>query len=136
MKRKAAMKRKGRVKLSVVVIEIEVPTEIDSFTKFEILDEYGRTYKSWIQQCYLHRMKEILTNPTEFGKVILEEKEKGPLYPKCGFRGRGFAVIFISSLAIAGIMWTVIGESEKAVAQSPMDTMMGGGTDAGRFHLH
>jgi hypothetical protein len=40
---------------------------------------------------------------------------------------RGFAVIFISSLAIAGIMWTVIGESEKAVAQSPMDTMMGGG---------
>ena len=40
---------------------------------------------------------------------------------------RGFAVIFISSLAIASIMWTVIGESEKAVAQSPMDTMMGGG---------
>ncbi len=67
MKRKAAMKRKGRVKLSDVVIEIEVPTEIDSFTKFEILDEYGRTYKSWIQQCYLHRMREILTNPTEFG---------------------------------------------------------------------
>lgn len=40
---------------------------------------------------------------------------------------RGFAVIFISSLAIASIMWTVIGESEKAVAQSPMDMMMGGG---------
>jgi hypothetical protein len=70
------MKRKGRVKLSVVVIEIEVPTEIDSFTKFEILDEYGRTYKSWIQQCYLHRMKEILANPTEFGKVVLEEMKR------------------------------------------------------------
>ncbi len=43
---------------------------------------------------------------------------------------RGFAAIFISSLAIASIMWTVIGESEKAVAQSPIDmmnTMMGGG---------
>jgi hypothetical protein len=40
---------------------------------------------------------------------------------------RGFAVIFISSLAIASIMWTVIGEPEKAVAQSPMDMMMGGG---------
>jgi hypothetical protein len=37
---------------------------------------------------------------------------------------RGFAVI---SLAIASIMWTIIGESEKAVAQSPMDMMMGGG---------
>jgi hypothetical protein len=44
--------------------------------KFEILDEYGRTYKSWIQQCYLHRMREILTNPTEFGKVVLEEKKR------------------------------------------------------------
>lgn len=36
---------------------------------------------------------------------------------------RGFAVFLISSLAIASIMWTVIGESEKAVAQSPMDMM-------------
>jgi hypothetical protein len=25
----------------------------------------------------LHRMKEILTNPTEFGKVVLEEKKSG-----------------------------------------------------------
>jgi hypothetical protein len=33
-------------------------------------------YQSWIQQCYLHRMKEILTNPTEFGKVVLEEKKR------------------------------------------------------------
>ena len=40
---------------------------------------------------------------------------------------RGFAVSFISSLAIASIMWTVITGSEKAVAQSPMDMMMGGG---------
>ena len=38
-----------------------------------------------------------------------------------------FAVFFISSLAIASIMWTVIGESEKA--QSPMDMMMGGGNN-------
>jgi hypothetical protein len=60
----------------VIPIEIEVPTEIDSFTKTEILDEYGRTYKNWIQQCYLHRMREILTNPTEFGKVVLEEKKR------------------------------------------------------------
>jgi hypothetical protein len=36
---------------------------------------------------------------------------------------RGFAVFFISSLAIASIMWTVIGESENAVAQSPTDMM-------------
>jgi hypothetical protein len=62
--------------VTVIPVEIEVPSEIDAFTKFEILDEYGRTYKSWIQQCYLHRMREILTNPTEFGKTVLEEKKR------------------------------------------------------------
>jgi hypothetical protein len=60
----------------VIPVEIEVPSEIDAFTKNEILDEYGRTYQSWIQQCYLHRMREILTNPTKFGKVVLEEKKR------------------------------------------------------------
>ena len=62
--------------VEVIPVEIEVPTEIDEFTKFEILDQYGRTYKNWIQQCYLHRMREILTNPTEFGKMVLEEKKR------------------------------------------------------------
>jgi hypothetical protein len=42
----------------------------------KILDEYGRTYQNWIQQCYLHGMREILTNPTEFGKVVSEEKKR------------------------------------------------------------
>jgi hypothetical protein len=65
-----------RSDVTVIPVEIEVSTEIDAFTKNEILDEYGRTYQSWIQQCYLHRMKEILTNPTEFGKVVLEEKKR------------------------------------------------------------
>jgi hypothetical protein len=69
-------KPSGLSDVEVISVEIEVPTEIDEFTKFEILDEYGRTYKSWIQQCYLHRMREILTNPTEFGNVVLEEKKR------------------------------------------------------------
>ena len=46
------------------------------------------------------------------------------------YKKRGFAMFLISAFAIASIMWTVIGESEKAVAQSPMDMMnmmMGGG---------
>jgi hypothetical protein len=62
--------------VTVIPVEIEVPSEIDAFTKNEILDEYGRDYKSWIQQCYLHRMGEILTNPEEFGKIVLEEKKR------------------------------------------------------------
>jgi hypothetical protein len=36
---------------------------------------------------------------------------------------KGSVMFFISAFAIASIMLTVAGESEKAVAQSPMDTM-------------
>jgi hypothetical protein len=46
------------------------------------------------------------------------------------YKKRGFAMFLISAFAIASIMWTVIGESQKAVAQSPMDMMnmmIGGG---------
>ena len=36
----------------------QVPSEIDTFVKHEILDEFGRTYPKWIQECYLHRISE------------------------------------------------------------------------------
>jgi hypothetical protein len=65
--------RKSEEYRSDVVV---IPTEIDSFTKSEIINEYGRTYTKWIQECYLHRLKEILTNPTEFGKVGIGRQEE------------------------------------------------------------
>lgn len=46
------------------------------------------------------------------------------------FKKRGLAVFFVSTFAIASIMLTFIGGSEKVDAQSPMDMMdmmMGGG---------
>src|ERR687897_645349 len=49
---------------------------------------------------------------------------------KSSYKKRGFAVFFVSTFAIASIMLTFIGGSEKADAQSPMDMMdmmMGGG---------
>jgi hypothetical protein len=49
---------------------------------------------------------------------------------KSSYKKRGFAVFFVSTFAIASIMVTFIGGSEKADAQSPMDMMdmmMGGG---------
>jgi hypothetical protein len=42
---------------------------------------------------------------------------------KSSYKKRGFAVFFVSTIAIASIMWTFIGESEKADAQSSMDRM-------------
>ncbi len=44
--------------VEVIPVEIEVPSEIDAFVKREILDEFGRTYPKWIQECYLHRISE------------------------------------------------------------------------------
>jgi hypothetical protein len=65
--------RKSEEYRSDVVV---IPTEIDSFTKSEIINEYGRTYTKWIQECYLLRLREILTNPTEFGKVGIGRQEE------------------------------------------------------------
>jgi hypothetical protein len=64
-----------RYKVVAVPIELEVSGELDSFVKHEILDEYGMTYPKWIQQCYLERMQQILSDPAEFGKVVLERKK-------------------------------------------------------------
>jgi hypothetical protein len=64
-----------RYKVVAVPIELEVSGELDSFVKHEILDEYGMTYPKWIQLCYLKRMQQILSDPTEFGKVVLERKK-------------------------------------------------------------
>ena len=62
--------------VTVVPVEIEVPWELDQFVKFEILDEFDLTYPKWIQKCYIERMKKILSDPTEFGKAVLEAKKR------------------------------------------------------------
>jgi hypothetical protein len=64
-----------RSKIVAVPIELEVSSELDSFVKHEILDEYGTTYPKWIQQCYIERMQQTLSDPADFGKVVLERKK-------------------------------------------------------------
>ena len=61
-------------KVTVIPVEIEVSGEVDEFIKCEILDEHEMTYPMWIQQCFNERMRQILTDPTEFGKAVLERK--------------------------------------------------------------
>jgi hypothetical protein len=58
--------------VTVIPVEIEVPWALDQLVKFEILSELGYSYRQWVEECYIHRMKEILTDPAEFGKVVLE----------------------------------------------------------------
>jgi hypothetical protein len=65
-------------KVTVIRVgEIEVPVELHSFVQSEILDgEWGLTYPRWIQHCYIQRMKQILNNPAEFGKIVLERRKR------------------------------------------------------------
>lgn len=42
----------------------------------EILDGFDLTYPRWIQRCYIERMRQILSDPAEFGKAVLESKKR------------------------------------------------------------
>lgn len=64
-------------KIIAVPVEIEVSSYVDNFVKMEILEELEITYSEWVERCYKERLKEILTNPAEFGKVVLESKMRG-----------------------------------------------------------
>lgn len=64
-------------KIIAVPVEIEVSRYVDNFVKMEILEELEITYSEWVERCYKERLKEILTNPAEFGKVVLESKMRG-----------------------------------------------------------
>jgi hypothetical protein len=37
---------------------------------------WGLTYPKWIQRCYIQRMAQILNDPADFGKVVLEGKKR------------------------------------------------------------
>lgn len=58
-------------RIEAVPVEIEVPWELDQLVKLDILETLGITYSQWVERCYRERMKQILTNPTEFGHVLL-----------------------------------------------------------------
>lgn len=62
-------------KVTVIPVgEIEVSDELDAFVKNEILDGWSLTYPEWIRRCYIQRMAQILNDPAEFGKVVLQGK--------------------------------------------------------------
>jgi hypothetical protein len=71
----------------IPVGEIEVSDELDSFVKKEILDGWDLTYPEWIRRCYIQRMAQILNDPAEFGKVVLQEKVRDHCIQKSDLEG-------------------------------------------------
>lgn len=64
-------------KIVAVPVEIEVKSELDALVKTDILENLGISYSEWVERCYKERMKQILTDPAEFGKVLLWNIKRG-----------------------------------------------------------
>lgn len=64
-------------KITLVPVEIEVKSELDALVKMDILENLGISYSEWVERCYKERMAQILTDPTEWGKLTLEDVKRG-----------------------------------------------------------
>ena len=64
-------------KIIAIPVEIEVPDELDQLVKLDILETVGMTYSEWVERCYKERMKQILTDPMEWGKIMLDDVKRG-----------------------------------------------------------
>jgi hypothetical protein len=64
-------------KIEAVPVEIEVKSELDQLVKLDILENLGISYSEWVERCYKERMAQILTDPTEWGKLMLEAIKRG-----------------------------------------------------------
>jgi hypothetical protein len=64
-------------KVMSVPVEIEVPWELDQLVKMDILENLSISYSEWVERCYKERMKQILTDPKEFGEVLLWDVKRG-----------------------------------------------------------
>jgi len=45
-------------------------------SKNGILENLGISYSVWVERCHKERMKQILTDPAEFGNLLLEEVKR------------------------------------------------------------
>ena len=55
----------------VVPCEIEMPTELHSLIEMSILPELNCNFEEFVNDRFVERMRQILTNPEEFGKLML-----------------------------------------------------------------
>jgi hypothetical protein len=60
--------------LLVVPVEIEIDSLLYSLIEDQILENTGVdkiSFEEWVNICFKERMEQILTDPREFGKIIL-----------------------------------------------------------------
>lgn len=76
-------------KITEVPVEIEVKSELDALVKMDILENLGISYSQWVEWCHKERMAQILTDPTEWGNLMLEDIKRGYCFQEDSFGGLG-----------------------------------------------
>lgn len=71
--------------LQVVPVEIEIESLVYSLIKDKILENTGVDkiwFEEWVNICFKERMEQILTDPKQFGKIILNPIRRGYCLPE------------------------------------------------------
>jgi hypothetical protein len=58
---------------TVVPVEIETSSQLHELVTTTILKYVNCTFEEWVNICYKERMKQILTDPKEFGELMLDD---------------------------------------------------------------
>jgi hypothetical protein len=67
--------------LVVIPVEIEIQSELYNLIQMDILDKIGvvdkMSFQEWVNICFRERMEQIVTDPKEWGKVLLNPIRRG-----------------------------------------------------------
>jgi hypothetical protein len=70
----------------VIPVEIEIDSMLHSLIEHEILENVcvaqKMSFEEWVNICFKERMEQILTDPKEFGKLLLNPIRMGYCLPE------------------------------------------------------
>ena len=72
--------------LAVVPVEIEIQSELYNLIQLDILKHFdaghGMPFQEWVNICFQERMEQIITDPKEWGKLLLNPIRRGHCLPE------------------------------------------------------
>ena len=70
----------------LTVVEIEIWSELYNLIQMDILDNVAvpdkMSFQEWVNICFKERMEQIVTDPKEFGKLLLNPIRRGHCLPE------------------------------------------------------
>jgi len=72
--------------LVVVPVEIEIDSMLYNLIQSDILSHFdagrGMQFQEWVNICFKERMEQIITDPKEFGKLLLNQIRRNHCLPE------------------------------------------------------